>query len=141
MEANEQTCWGEYELSLEELEALPTLSEGQADNLKIESDTERVWLSRCTVEDGEPWDNKVTVERLIAGSWVEVEWWEAVSDGSTYPYDSFTLELELGNEAMQSPEDIADALRRVAQMIENSHGAEGSIMDNNGNTVGKFETR
>lgn len=71
------TNWGVYEISLAELEALPTISEGQADSLKIESDSERVWLSRCTVEDGEPWDNKVTVERLIAGSWIAVEHWEA----------------------------------------------------------------
>jgi hypothetical protein len=57
-----------------------------------------------------------------------------------YPYSEFTLRIDLGNDAMREPEDIADALRRVAQMIENSHGAGGSIMDNNGNTVGKFET-
>jgi hypothetical protein len=57
-----------------------------------------------------------------------------------YPYDEFTLSLELGNDAMRSPDDIADALRRVAQMIENSQSGGGSIMDNNGNTVGKFET-
>jgi hypothetical protein len=48
-----------------------------ADNLKIESDSERVWLSRCTVEDGEPFDGHVTVERLIAGSWIMVEHWQA----------------------------------------------------------------
>lgn len=70
--------WGEYEIPLAELEALPTLCVGQADSLKIESDTERVWLSRCGIEDGEPWDHKVTVERLIAGSWIEVEHWEAI---------------------------------------------------------------
>lgn len=69
---------GEYEVSLEELEELPVLCQGQADDLLIESDTERVWLSRCSTLDGEPWDNKVTVERLIAGSWIEVELWEAV---------------------------------------------------------------
>jgi hypothetical protein len=39
--------------------------------------SERVWLSRCTVEDGEPFDGHVTVERLIAGSWIMVEHWQA----------------------------------------------------------------
>lgn len=73
----EVSCWGVYEVPLEELEALPVLHQGQADDCLIESDTERVWLSRCTAADGEPWDNKVTVERYIGGSWIEVEWWEA----------------------------------------------------------------
>lgn len=73
----EPNYWGIYEVPLTELEALPTLCVGQADDLKIESDRERVWLSRTTVEDGEPWDNKVTVERYIGGAWIEVEWWEA----------------------------------------------------------------
>jgi len=58
--------------SLAELEELPTLSEGQFDNLKVETSTRRVWLSRCGVADGEPYPNKVTVERLINGRW-EVE--------------------------------------------------------------------
>lgn len=73
----EPACWGVYELPLRELDALPTLAQGQADDLKIESDTERVWLARTGVEDGEPWNHKVTVERRIAGSWIEVERWEA----------------------------------------------------------------
>jgi hypothetical protein len=70
-------CSGVYEVSLDELEELPTLCQGQADDLKIESPDERVWLSRCGVEDGEPWDNKVTIERRVDGRWTEVEWWEA----------------------------------------------------------------
>lgn len=67
-----------YEVSLDELEAMPTLTQGQADDLKIDNGAERVWLSRCGVEDGEPWDNKVTIERLVDGRWVEVEWYQAV---------------------------------------------------------------
>jgi hypothetical protein len=77
-ELNGTEYWGEYDVPLAELEELPTLYFGQADSLKIETDTERVWLSRCTVDDGEPWNHKVTVERLIAGSWIEVEHWRAV---------------------------------------------------------------
>lgn len=50
--------------TLAELEALPTLAVGQADDLKIETESVRVWLSRCTIEDGEPYNNKVTVEKL-----------------------------------------------------------------------------
>lgn len=63
--------------TLEELESLPTLSVGQADDLKVDTGNTRVWLSRCSVEDGEPYDNKVTVERLAEGRWVEVETYQA----------------------------------------------------------------
>lgn len=64
------------EYSAEELDAMPTLCVGQADDLKVEgADDEgqyRVWLSRCSVEDGEPFDNKVSVERFQNGSWSTV---------------------------------------------------------------------
>lgn len=55
-----------------------------------------------------------------------------------YPYEAFHLRIELGNDAMREPDDIARALRSVAQQIESSHGAVGAIMDDNGNTVGSF---
>lgn len=59
------------EYSLDELQSLPTLATSQADDLKVDMPTYRVWLSRCTVADGEPYDNKVTVERLRNGRWKE----------------------------------------------------------------------
>lgn len=63
--------------TLAELEALPTLCESQADDLKIEKPGYRVWLSRCTVDDGEPYDNKVTIEERINGCWVETQHYPA----------------------------------------------------------------
>lgn len=51
-------------LSLAYLESLPTLSQGQADDLKIKTKDTRVWLSRMTKEDEMPYDNQVTVEKL-----------------------------------------------------------------------------
>ncbi len=53
--------------TLAELEALPTLSQGHTDDLKVETENTRVWLSRMTVEDGEPYNNKVTIEKLKGG--------------------------------------------------------------------------
>ena len=50
--------------TLAELEDLPTLAQGQADDLKVDTGTQRVWLNRCGVEDGEPYINKVTIEKL-----------------------------------------------------------------------------
>ena len=49
----------------------------------------------------------------------------------------FTLEITLGNDAMQTPEDITDALRRTARKLEAGYRT-GSIMDLNGNSVGSY---
>lgn len=54
-----------------DLEPLETLSTGQTCNLKLASSRYRVWLSRCTVEDGELYNNAITVEELEDGRWVE----------------------------------------------------------------------
>jgi CDGSH-type Zn-finger protein len=69
-------CMRRY--AAKELAELPTLSTSQADSLKVEGQDERgyyrVWLCRCGVADGMPYDNQVTVERLTAeGRWRTVE--------------------------------------------------------------------
>lgn len=51
------------------LKGLPTICTGQAENLKVETAAKRVWLSRCTVDDGEPYNDRVRVERLRGGRW------------------------------------------------------------------------
>ncbi|MEG3843522.1 hypothetical protein [Microcoleus sp. herbarium14] len=63
--------------SLKHLKSLPTLSIGQTDDLKIETPTKRIWLSRCTIEDGEPYNNRVSVENFVNGSWIVTESYEA----------------------------------------------------------------
>jgi len=63
--------------TLKELESLPTLSVGQADDLKIENDDTRVWLSRMTTADGMEYDNMVTIELLIDGRWITVKEYQA----------------------------------------------------------------
>lgn len=55
--------------TLKELNNMPTLQKGFTCNLKIEGFHTRIWLSRCSVLDGEPYDNKVTIEQLIRGKW------------------------------------------------------------------------
>ena len=54
--------------TVNELEALPTLYQGHTDDLKVETDTERVWLSRMQPEDGEVY--QIHHETLIDGSWI-----------------------------------------------------------------------
>jgi hypothetical protein len=78
IEGNAPSCWGVYDVSLTDLEALPVLTQGQADDLKIDGDRFRVWLSRCSEEDGEPWNNRVSVEMYVGGSWIVVENYQAV---------------------------------------------------------------
>lgn len=57
----------------------------------------------------------------------------------------FILEIELGNEGMQTGPDVAESLQTIAHDIKHYLGPiEGSrqpIHDINGNTVGKWEVR
>ena len=75
-------CEGEVDANdvypLDELEAMDVLEQGQADDLLIHSEDYKLWLSRCGVEDGEPCDNKVTIEVRRDGRWTEIGWYEAV---------------------------------------------------------------
>ena len=65
--------------TLAELEALPTITQGHTDDLKIQTKYIRVWLSRMTKEDGMPYDNQVTIERLNSSySWETVTQFQAL---------------------------------------------------------------
>jgi hypothetical protein len=51
----------------------------------------------------------------------------------------FSLKITLGNEAMQTPDDVAAALRQVADRLDGTAFVEhdgAKIRDTNGNTVG-----
>lgn len=50
---------------------------------------------------------------------------------------TFKLEIEMGNAAMLKRRDISDALTDVADKLKCGQAA-GTIMDINGNSVGKF---
>lgn len=51
----------------------------------------------------------------------------------------FVLIINLGDDAMQSAEDIARALQDAARRIRVSSAYNGSIRDINGNQVGSFD--
>lgn len=60
--------------TLKELQQLETITQGHTDNLKIKTENTKVWLSRMTVEDGMPYNNMVTIEKLTNdGRWETVE--------------------------------------------------------------------
>lgn len=61
------------QLTADDIRDLPTLSVGQADDLKVDDGTTRVWLSRCGVADGMPYDDAITIEKLIDGRWVQTD--------------------------------------------------------------------
>lgn len=52
--------------------------------------------------------------------------------------EMFKLEIEMGNDAMQSSNAIADALTVVAEKLRNGRDG-GYIFDYNGNRVGAFD--
>jgi hypothetical protein len=54
--------------------------------------------------------------------------------------DSFDVQVSLGNAAMDSHEDVARALREVADKVE-SGDYSGRVRDDNGNSVGAFSFR
>jgi hypothetical protein len=51
----------------------------------------------------------------------------------------FTLKIRLGNDAMQDPADVAEALERVARELRDSGFRPTRIKDLNGNTVGEWK--
>lgn len=63
--------------TLQEVCTLPVLKQGHTDNLVYQGTNKRVWISRMTVEDGQPYDNQITVEKLVNGVWAIKEQYQA----------------------------------------------------------------
>ena len=54
--------------------------------------------------------------------------------------NEFTLRIKLGNDAMQTPEDVAASLRDIANRLDwGMYRRSGEILDYNGNVVGDWE--
>jgi hypothetical protein len=58
----------------EQLDHTPTDTEGYTSDLKFDDGCFRLWLSRCSTLDGEPYDNTVYVEEYDEdnGRWYEI---------------------------------------------------------------------
>jgi hypothetical protein len=52
-----------------QLSQMPTLAVGQADDLKVDTGTVRVWISRVGKADGAASDHEISVEVLKDGRW------------------------------------------------------------------------
>lgn len=57
--------------------------------------------------------------------------------------DTFVLRIQLGNNGMQTAEDVAGALRATADHLATKWvaGAYGYVHDTNGNNVGEWEVQ
>lgn len=54
----------------DQLLAMPTIRSNQSEDLKVESETERIWVSRLTKRDGAAVSNRIIVQhRLKNGEW------------------------------------------------------------------------
>lgn len=54
----------------------------------------------------------------------------------------FTLEIQLGNDAMKTPAHVADALAKVTKQVPHIimlKGGTVKILDENGNSVGSWK--
>lgn len=54
----------------DQLLEIDTIRSGHDADLKIDDGQIRVWLSRNSIKDGEPFDNTIYVERNSDGRWV-----------------------------------------------------------------------
>ena len=54
--------------------------------------------------------------------------------------NEFTLRIKMGNDAMQTPEDVAASLRDIANRLDwGMYRRSGEILDYDGNKVGEWE--
>lgn len=68
--ARRRLCPCHSDLPLRHLRRKKILAVGQADDLRFDNGSTRLWLSRCGTEDGEPYADKVTVETFRSnGKW------------------------------------------------------------------------
>ena len=68
------------------LEEMETIDESHTCDLKIDTGDARLWLSRCSAADGEPYDYTAYIEvRNEDGRWIDIDCYDA-----KYPPESGT---------------------------------------------------
>ena len=59
-------------ITIDDLRKMPTLCVGQAANLKLDNNVYRVWVSRCTPDDGETYPVQVEQRNAFVNRWDDV---------------------------------------------------------------------
>lgn len=88
--------------SLNQLNAMPTITQGYTDDLKFndEGTRTRVWLSRLDETDGADYPNQVTVERMVKGkdgsyNWQTIDEYQATDWTDYEPTHPFVRDLDV----------------------------------------------
>ena len=82
--------------SWRELVELPVIESGHVHDLHIDTGDARVWLSRCSIEDGEPFKYTVYVELKEDGCWIDAGYYDGsnpVEGGAGWSYKMFRGEF------------------------------------------------
>ena len=103
----------------EALAGLPTLSESQADSLKLQTAGVRVWLSRMTDEDGADPREAVTVEARV---WPQPtgspEWHTVATTRSTTPLRPLDLAMGLDGPPAMVAADLARIINAEVRALD-----------------------
>jgi len=92
-----------------ELKALQTIQSGHFDDLKLERDGVRWWISRCGIADGQPCDEMVTVEEFLNGVWEAVfEYNDESGHRRSWPVER--KQVKKKKEAIDIDFDVLDSL-------------------------------
>lgn len=79
---NREHAFSPRRYTLAELQAMPTLAEGQFCDVKLHIKAEtpdlHVLLYRTTIGDGEPYNHKVVVEYKLDGRWIVIDQYQAL---------------------------------------------------------------
>ena len=59
-------------------------------------------------------------------------------EGTMKTKSEFKIKISMGNDAMQTSDDVVTALKQVIKKLESGRDG-GNILDENGNNVGNFD--
>jgi hypothetical protein len=130
--------------TLRELQQMETIGQGHTDNLKIKTEDTKVWLSRMTVEDGMPYNNMVTIEKLIDGKWETIEEYPAevlYHNGATEKIANMIIRKVKNQTGLGYREN--EILSNLAEVEQNNNVPEGYLqyifydVEGNGFQAGK----
>lgn len=115
------------------------------DNIKERLEYLRGEIRAERISYGEIAELADLAEHIEPGDVELLEWAGVPEHPPVVALERFELSIELGDDAMQTPDQVAVALRQVAERLTGRGDFEGdesgTIIDFNGNTVGTWEAK